>query len=97
MSLDVHGIGMRFGGLQALRGVDLSVGDGELVAIIGPNGAGKSTLINIICGNYVPTSGRIDFRGEQISGLPPHIMNPLGIVRTFQPSSCSRGSQSMRT
>ena len=84
MSLDVHGIGMKFGGLEALRRIDLSVRDGELVAIIGPNGAGKSTLINIICGSYVPTSGRIEFRGEQISGLPPHIMNPLGIVRTFQ-------------
>ena len=91
MSLDVHGIGMRFGGLEALRSVDLSVGDGELVAIIGPNGAGKSTLINIICGNYVPTSGRIDFRGEQISGLPPHIMNPLGIVRTFQTLELFKG------
>ena len=84
MSLDVRGIGMRFGGLEALRSIDLSVRDAELVAIIGPNGAGKSTLINIICGAYVPTSGRIDFRGKQISGLPPHIMNPLGIVRTFQ-------------
>ena len=84
MSLVVKGIGMRFGGLEALRNINFSVDDGELVAIIGPNGAGKSTLINIICGNYVPTAGSIDFRGQRITGLPPHIMNPLGIVRTFQ-------------
>ena len=84
MTLVVDGIGMRFGGLEALRDVNFSVDAGELVAIIGPNGAGKSTLINIICGNYVPTSGSIEFNDRRISGLPPHIMNPLGIVRTFQ-------------
>lgn len=84
MTLVVNGIGMRFGGLEALRDINFSVKAGELVAIIGPNGAGKSTLINIICGNYVPTSGSIEFNDRRISGLPPHIMNPLGIVRTFQ-------------
>lgn len=84
MTLTVSGVGMRFGGLEALRDITFSVDGGELVAIIGPNGAGKSTLINIICGNYLPTAGAIEFKQRRISGLPPHIMNPLGIVRTFQ-------------
>ena len=84
MTLTVSGIGMKFGGLEALRDITFGVDDGELVAVIGPNGAGKSTLINVICGNYAPTAGAIEFRHRRIDALPPHIINPLGIVRTFQ-------------
>lgn len=84
MKLEVKGVSKRFGGLQALKDVDLTLEKGELAALIGPNGAGKSTLINIICGSYEPTSGAVAFGGKRINRLRPHEINRLGIVRTFQ-------------
>lgn len=74
----------QFGGLFALRNVDLRIDEGEIVAIVGPNGAGKSTLFNVICGLHRPTSGRVVFCGEDITGLRPHQVASKGIARTFQ-------------
>ncbi|MFH1349631.1 MAG: ABC transporter ATP-binding protein [Pseudomonadota bacterium] len=73
-----------FGGLTALSGVDFEVNQGEIVGLIGPNGSGKTTLFNVISGLYGPDSGKIQFRGRRISGLPPYKIARLGIGRTFQ-------------
>jgi branched-chain amino acid transport system ATP-binding protein len=75
---------MRFGGLAALNGVSLSIARGEIRAVIGPNGAGKSTFFNCVTGVLRPTSGRILFDGEDISGLPPHRISQKAIARSYQ-------------
>jgi branched-chain amino acid transport system ATP-binding protein len=82
--LEARGLGMRFGGLQAVDNLDLTVYKGEILAIIGPNGAGKTTVFNCLTGFYRPTSGDIRFEGQSISRLPSHRMARLGIMRTFQ-------------
>lgn len=82
--LQVKGVGMTFGGLQALQDINLTVQAGEFVSVIGPNGAGKSTLFNVISGIYTPTSGTVWFRGEQITRFRPDAMHARGIGRTFQ-------------
>jgi urea transport system ATP-binding protein len=82
--LQVSRVTKQFGGFQVLRGVDLSIGAGELRCIIGPNGCGKTTLFNIITGAFPPTSGTVRFRGEDITGRPPHAIGRLGIARKFQ-------------
>ena len=82
--LDVQSVSKRFGGLQALSNVGFAVGDGEIVGIIGPNGAGKTTLFNVVTGVYPPDSGRVVFRGEDITGAAPHRICRLGAARTFQ-------------
>jgi urea transport system ATP-binding protein len=69
---------------MALNGVDLTVAPGELLAIIGPNGAGKSTLFNVITGHLSPTSGRVKFRGKDVTGMPRHRLARLGIGRKYQ-------------
>ena len=73
-----------FGGLAALRRVDLTVNEGEIVGLIGPNGSGKTTLFNVITGVYRPTEGRMRFQGDGMVGLPPARLCKLGIARTFQ-------------
>jgi branched-chain amino acid transport system ATP-binding protein len=75
---------MRFGGLVALNGVSFEVQRGEIRAIIGPNGAGKSTFFNCLTGVLRPTSGRILFNGEDITGLPPDRVSQKGIARSYQ-------------
>jgi urea ABC transporter ATP-binding protein UrtD len=82
--LEAQALTCRFGGLMALDGVDLIVKPGELLAIIGPNGAGKSTLFNVITGHVSPTSGRLKFRGTEVTGMPSHSLARLGIGRKFQ-------------
>jgi len=82
--LRLWGIGRRFGGLHAVRDVDLDVGYGERRAILGPNGAGKTTLFNLITGVYAPDGGEIEFAGESVLGLEPHQIVGRGIARTFQ-------------
>lgn len=73
-----------FGGLAAVRNFSFDVQAGEAVGLMGPNGAGKTTLVNLIYGVYKPDSGTIKFKGNDISGLPPHKICHLGIARTYQ-------------
>ncbi len=78
---DIH---KDFSGLQVLTGVDFKVTEKERHAVIGPNGAGKTTLFNIISGKFKPSSGSILFKGQDISGKPPHVLNRHGLSRSFQ-------------
>jgi branched-chain amino acid transport system ATP-binding protein len=78
------GLGMRFGGLTAVSGLDLAVNEGSIHSIIGPNGAGKTTVFNCITQNLHPTSGSVRFRGERINGLTPDRVAAVGISRTYQ-------------
>jgi branched-chain amino acid transport system permease protein len=82
--LEVSGLTVRFGGLVALRSVELSVPAHAVVAVIGPNGSGKSTLFNAVTGLIAPDSGKIRFAGEEIGGRRPHLVLGRGIARTFQ-------------
>ena len=82
--LEGRGLTVRFGGLLALKGVDLSVGPGEVLSVIGPNGAGKTTLFNVITGRVRPTTGTVRFRDRAIERLAPYRIAQLGVVRTFQ-------------
>ena len=84
LALRCIGIKKRFGGIQALRGVDLEVRENSITALIGPNGAGKTTLLNIISGLLREDEGRILLNGMDISSTPAHRRAHLGIVRTFQ-------------
>jgi branched-chain amino acid transport system ATP-binding protein len=74
----------RFGDFVATKGIDLSVGRGEIVGIIGANGAGKTTLLNIVSGYLKPTAGRVLFRGVDVTGLPPRALAQQGVARSFQ-------------
>ncbi|BDV41171.1 ABC transporter ATP-binding protein [Geotalea uraniireducens] len=82
--LKLDNVTIRFGGLVAVDGVDLTVERGEILALIGPNGAGKSTIFNLITGIYAPTEGSISFNGRPISGNKPYHIAAAGIGRTFQ-------------
>ena len=82
--LEVRKVSKKFGGLQALNNVSLTIKKDEILSLIGPNGAGKTTLINIISGFYKPNSGHVIFEGVNITGLKPHVICKLGIARTFQ-------------
>lgn len=82
--LEVKGVGKRFGGLQALGDVNLSVQENTVHAIIGPNGAGKSTLLNCLVGKLIPDEGSVTFAGTSVLGKKPHEINQLGISRVFQ-------------
>ena len=82
--LQVSDIGKRFGGLQALSQVSLSVAAGEIVGLIGPNGAGKTTLFSTLVGLHRPDSGTIKVDGRDLVGLKPHRIAAAGMVKTFQ-------------
>jgi branched-chain amino acid transport system ATP-binding protein len=82
--LEVAGIGIAFGGLQALDDVSFKVEEGEIFAVIGPNGAGKTTLFNIVSGLYRPGGGAIRLLGQDVTGLEPHLLAAKGLSRTFQ-------------
>ncbi len=82
--LAFENLGIRFGGNQAVQNVTGSIQPGIITAIIGPNGAGKSTFFNLLSGFYQPTSGRVTFSGQDITGLPTHRVVALGVARTFQ-------------
>jgi len=82
--LDITGVSRSFGGVHAVRDVNLTVGEGECVSVIGPNGAGKTTLFNLIGGQDAPDKGRILLDGVPIAGLKPERIAALGLARTFQ-------------
>jgi branched-chain amino acid transport system ATP-binding protein len=82
--LHVEGVEKSFGEFMAVADAKLTVGKGELVAVIGPNGAGKTTLFNLITGHLRSDKGKITFKGEDISGLPPYTICKRGIARSFQ-------------
>jgi branched-chain amino acid transport system ATP-binding protein len=78
---DLH---RHFGGFRAVDGASLTIRTGTITGLIGPNGAGKTTLFNVIAGRLPPTSGRVLMDGEDITGLPPHVLFGKGLLRTFQ-------------
>ena len=81
--LEVKDVGKRFGGLQALGDVNLSIKENTVHAIIGPNGAGKSTLLNCLVGKLMPDTGSVLFQGQSVLGRTPHEINQMGISRVF--------------
>jgi len=82
--LDISRLTKRFGGLVAIRDLDMAVKKQEIMGLIGPNGAGKSTVLNMIHGLLKPTAGKIIFQGKDITGWSPHRISKLGIARVFQ-------------
>jgi len=82
--LELQKISKSFGGLQAVKELDLSIERGEIVGLIGPNGAGKTTVFNIISGVFKPSGGKILFKNNDITGLRPHCVVNKGLSRTFQ-------------
>jgi branched-chain amino acid transport system ATP-binding protein len=84
MLLETEGLTKYFGGLAAVFGLEMSIREGEIVGLIGPNGAGKTTIFNLITGFLRPTTGKVLYRGADISGRKPHLIAKMGIGRTFQ-------------
>ncbi|RLJ60075.1 amino acid/amide ABC transporter ATP-binding protein 1 (HAAT family) [Litoreibacter meonggei] len=82
--LEIKNVGKRFGGLQALSDVNLSVAENTVHAIIGPNGAGKSTLLNCLVGKLIPDTGSVTFQGQSLLGRKPYQINQMGVSRVFQ-------------
>jgi branched-chain amino acid transport system ATP-binding protein len=82
--LVVERVTRRFGGVVAVNAASLAVTEGSVTALIGPNGAGKTTLFSIISGFLKPSAGSVRYRGEEITGEPPHRLARRGIARTFQ-------------
>src|SRR3972149_5108539 len=81
--LEATEISVSFGGVHALAGLDLEIGEGQLVGLIGPNGAGKTTFIDAITG-FVRSQGMVKLDGEDLTGLPPHVRAQRGLLRTWQ-------------
>jgi branched-chain amino acid transport system ATP-binding protein len=82
--LETRGLSKRFGGVQAVAGLDLTVSEDEVLGLIGPNGAGKTTVFNLLSGFLTPDAGDVRFRGRSLRGLRPHTICALGLARTFQ-------------
>ena len=82
--LELQGIYKDFEGLEVLFGINLGIQQGERHAIIGPNGAGKSTIFNIITGKYLPSRGKVFFKGLDVTGSSPYKLNRHGLARSFQ-------------
>ncbi|MBO0730641.1 MAG: ABC transporter ATP-binding protein [Acidimicrobiaceae bacterium] len=82
--LELERVTVRFGGVEAISNLDLTVQTGEIFALIGPNGAGKTSTFNLITGVYQPTSGAVRFDGASLRGLKPHRITRRGVARTFQ-------------
>jgi len=89
--LQVEHLTKRYGGLTAVNDVSFNLMEREILSVIGPNGAGKSTLFKLIASFVKPSSGRVVFDGEQISGRAPHIVARKGVVRTFQEATIFKG------
>src|SRR5690625_156208 len=82
--LEVNNIGISFGGLKAVNGVDFALQEGRILSVIGPNGAGKTTLFNMLSGIYRPMTGKVLLDGQDVTGMPAHLLARLGMSRTFQ-------------
>ena len=82
--ISVKNIVKTFGGVRAVNGASLTIAEGSITGLIGPNGAGKTTLFNVIAGVYKPNSGTVMLGNQDITGLPPHDLFHLGVLRTFQ-------------
>ena len=87
----LHGLTRRFGGITAVRDVDLDVAHGERRAVLGPNGAGKTTLFNLVAGENRPSSGRVELFGRDVTRLPAHRRVACGLTRTYQRSNLFGG------
>src|SRR5215510_6322430 len=83
-TLETTNCTIKFGGLVAVNGLNMSVKQGEIYGLIGPNGAGKTTVFNLLTGVYKPTAGEIFFRGKRIDGFRPYEISRRGVSRTFQ-------------
>ena len=82
--LKTENLGISFGGLKAVDGVNLKIKKNQIYGLIGPNGAGKTTVFNMLTGVYQPTRGTFYLNGEELKGLPQDMINQKGIARTFQ-------------
>ncbi len=82
--LEVASLTKRFGGLTAVNDLSFSVREGAITGLIGPNGAGKTTVFNLVCGQFVPTSGTVAFKGTDVGRMAPHRRVRLGMCRSFQ-------------
>ncbi|MEM0899812.1 MAG: ABC transporter ATP-binding protein [Pseudomonadota bacterium] len=82
--IEVRNVSKRFGGVLAVNDASITIKKGSITGLIGPNGAGKTTLFNIIAGNIKPTNGEILLDGEDATGLDPHELFDMGLLRTFQ-------------
>jgi branched-chain amino acid transport system ATP-binding protein len=80
----VEGLSRAYGGLKAVSDLTFSVAKDEILGLIGPNGAGKTTVVNLASGVDKPSAGRVLFRGDDVTGMPPHLLARRGLVRTFQ-------------
>jgi len=89
--LRCHDIHLSFGGLNALKGVSLEIGERQIFGLLGPNGSGKTSLANVITGFYRPQSGLVSLLGDEITGLKPHRVATKGVARTFQNLALFRG------
>src|SRR3954468_23861145 len=90
--LETQDLSIRFGGLQAARDVSIKVGECGIVGVIGPNGAGKTTTFNMITGFYTPNSGKVFYRGQDVTDMKVHDRAALGMGRTFQNVGLVKGS-----
>jgi branched-chain amino acid transport system ATP-binding protein len=90
-TLRASSVSRAFEGVQALRGVTLTLQRGDVVGLIGPNGAGKSTLVNVLSGFDRPDEGRVEMAGQDVTRWPPHRRGRRGLARTFQHSHAFRG------
>lgn len=90
-ALLLRGVGRRFGGLHAVRDVDLEIAPGERRGILGPNGAGKTTLFNVVAGDFPATSGTVEILGEDVTFQPARTRAKLGLARTYQQSRLFAG------
>jgi branched-chain amino acid transport system ATP-binding protein len=89
--LQVRNLTKRYGGLVSVNDVSFNLMEREILSVIGPNGAGKSTLFKLIASFVRPTSGKVTFEGETISGRAPHLVARKGVVRTFQEATIFKG------
>ncbi|MBT8417478.1 MAG: ATP-binding cassette domain-containing protein, partial [Silicimonas sp.] len=85
--LATRGLSKSFGGLDAVKNVDLTLKPGRIRALIGPNGAGKTTLVGMLCGRIEPSTGTVTFQEEDITRLPAHARIARGMAYTFQITS----------